>query len=238
MTPRILIAEDDKDIRELIRMHLEKDDYLVDTAENGLVAFDKFNSNSYDLIILDIMMPGLTGIELLRNIRQTSEVPVLMLTARDADHDKILGLDLGADDYITKPFSIFELSSRVRAHLRRYLKFNQRADIKGRILVNGPIRLDESCYEVTVYGESVQLNPTEFKILTLLMESPGRVYTKRQIYEHAWEEDYHGDDNTIMVHMSHLRDKLEKDAKKPEFIKTIRGVGYRMESRKNENETI
>lgn len=231
MTPKILIAEDDTDIRELIRMHLEKDDYKVDTAENGLVAFDKFNSERYDLIILDIMMPGLNGIELLRNIRQTSEVPVIMLTARDADYDKILGLDLGADDYITKPFSIFELSSRVRAHLRRYLKFTQKAAVHGRILVNGPIRLDEASFEVTVEGNQVQLNPTEFKILTLFMESPGRVYTKRQIYEHAWEEDYHGDDNTIMVHISHLRDKIERDPKKPEFIKTIRGVGYRLESR-------
>ena len=230
MTPKILIAEDDTDIRELIRMHLEKDDYRVDTAENGLVAFDKFNAENYDLIILDIMMPGLSGIELLRSIRQTSEVPVLMLTARDADYDKILGLDLGADDYITKPFSIFELSSRVRAHLRRYLQFTQKTAVRGRVLTNGPIRLDEASYEVTVEGDSVQLNPTEFKILTLLMESPGRVYTKRQIYEHAWEEDYHGDDNTIMVHISHLREKLERDPKKPEFIKTIRGVGYRLES--------
>jgi DNA-binding response OmpR family regulator len=230
MTPRILIAEDDTDIRELIKMHLEKDAYRVDTAENGLIAFDKFTSESYDLIILDIMMPGLSGLELLRNIRRTSEVPVLMLTARDADHDKILGLDLGADDYITKPFSIFELSSRVRAQLRRYLEFTQKASIKGRVLVSGPIRLDESSYEVTVDGKPIQLNPTEFKILSLLLEAPGRVYTKRQIYEHAWEDDYHGDDNTIMVHMSHLRDKIERDPKKPEFIKTIRGVGYRLES--------
>ncbi len=214
MTPIILIAEDDTDIRELIRMHLEKDNYRVETAENGLVAFDKFNTGSYDLIILDIMMPGMSGIELLRNIRQTSEVPVLMLTARDADYDKILGLDLGADDYITKPFSIFELSSRVRAHLRRYLEFAQKSTVRGRILINGPIRLDESSYEVTVNGKSIQLNPTEFKILTLLMESPGRVYTKRQIYEHAWEEEYHGDNNTIMVHISHLREKLENDPKK------------------------
>lgn len=234
MTPKILIAEDDTDIRELIRMHLEKDDYQVDTAENGLVAFDKFNANQYDLVVLDIMMPGLTGLELLRNIRRTSEVPVIMLTARDADYDKILGLDLGADDYITKPFSIFELSSRVRAHLRRYLQFSQKTSIKGRVLVNGPIRLDEASYEVSVGDNPIQLNPTEFKILTLLMEAPGRVYTKRQIYEHAWEDTYHGDDNTIMVHMSHLREKIERDPKKPEFIKTIRGVGYRLESQKDD----
>lgn len=230
MTPKILIAEDDTDIRQLIRMHLEKDDYHVDTAENGLKALEKFNLAHYDLIILDIMMPGLTGIELLRHIREKSEVPVLMLTARDADHDKILGLDLGADDYITKPFSIFELSSRVRAHLRRYLKFNQNADIKGRILESGPLFLDESRHKVTVSGQAVDLNPTEFKILTLFMQSPGRVYTKRQIYEFAWEEDYHGDDNTIMVHISHLREKIETDPKHPRLIKTIRGVGYRLET--------
>lgn len=230
MTPKILIAEDDTDIRQLIRMHLEKDDYHVDTAENGLKALEKFNLAHYDLIILDIMMPGLTGIELLRHIREKSEVPVLMLTARDADHDKILGLDLGADDYITKPFSIFELSSRVRAHLRRYLKFNQNADIKGRILESGPLFLDESRHKVTVNGQAVDLNPTEFKILTLFMQSPGRVYTKRQIYEFAWEEDYHGDDNTIMVHISHLREKIETDPKHPRLIKTIRGVGYRLET--------
>lgn len=234
MKAKILIAEDDTDIRELIRMHLEKDEYLVDTAENGLVAFDKFNSGQYDLVVLDIMMPGLTGLELLRNIRQTSEVPVIMLTARDADYDKILGLDLGADDYITKPFSIFELSSRVRAHLRRYLQFSQKTAIQGRVLVNGPIRLDEASYEVTVDKTPIQLNPTEFKILTLLMETPGRVYTKRQIYEHAWEDTYHGDDNTIMVHISHLREKIERDPKKPEFITTIRGVGYRLENHQND----
>jgi len=234
MTPRILLAEDDTDIRELIRMHLEKDNYKVETAENGLVAFQKFNEGNYDLIILDIMMPGLNGIELLKNIRMTSEVPVIMLTARDADHDKILGLDLGADDYVTKPFSIFELSSRVRAQLRRFLKFNQQANIRTRVLINGPIKLDESSYTVSVHGESVVLNPLEFKILSLFLESPGRVYTKRQIYEHAWEEDYHGDDNTIMVHISHLRDKLESDPKNPTFITTIRGVGYRMELMKDD----
>jgi len=234
MTPRILIAEDDTDIRELIRMHLEKDNYNVETAENGLVAFQKINEGNYDLIILDIMMPGLSGLELLKNIRLTSEVPVIMLTARDADHDKILGLDLGADDYVTKPFSIFELSSRVRAQLRRFLKFNQQSNIRARILTNGPIKLDESSYTVSVHGEAVILNPLEFKILSLFLESPGRVYTKRQIYEHAWEDDYHGDDNTIMVHISHLRDKLETDPKNPTFITTIRGVGYRMEMMKDD----
>tara|TARA_Y100001933_G_C18900787_1_gene522437 strand:- start:70 stop:768 length:699 start_codon:yes stop_codon:yes gene_type:complete len=230
MTPKILIAEDDTDIRELIRIHLEKDNFTVETAENGVIAFEKFKSSHYDLIILDIMMPGLTGIDLLRHIRLTSEVPILMLTARDADHDKILGLDLGADDYITKPFSIFELSSRVRAHLRRYLKFNQNADVRRRILKSGPLVLDESRHAVTIDGTPVDLNPTEFKILTLFMQSPGRVYTKRQIYEYAWEEDYHGDDNTIMVHISHLRDKIEADPKNPCLITTIRGVGYRLES--------
>ena len=235
MTPRILIAEDDADIRELIRMHLEKDTYQVDTAENGLVAFEKFRAYTYDLVILDIMMPGLNGIELLKNIRNTSEVPVIMLTARDADHDKILGLDLGADDYVTKPFSIFELSSRVRAQLRRFLKFNQSASIKARKFINGPISLDESSYNVTIKDTPVQLNPLEFKILTLFIESPGRVFTKRQIYEHAWEEDYHGDDNTIMVHISHLRDKIESDPKSPKYITTIRGVGYRMEKLTDED---
>ncbi len=229
MKSRILIAEDDADIRELIRMHLEKDDYIVETAENGLVAYEKINAANFDLLILDIMMPGLSGIELLKSIRLTSEVPVIMLTARDADHDKILGLDLGADDYVTKPFSIFELSSRVRAQLRRSLKFNARSKMQTRTLSNGPIQLNESNYTVTVSGEEVTLNPLEFKILTLFMEAPGRVYSKRQIYEYAWEDDYHGDDNTIMVHISHLRDKVEIDPKKPVYITTIRGVGYRME---------
>ncbi|WP_430884550.1 response regulator transcription factor [Fusibacter sp. JL216-2] len=230
MTPKILIAEDDTDIRELIRMHLEKDDYRVEAADNGLKALEMFKSSHFDLIILDIMMPGLTGIELLRHIRQTSEVPVLMLTARDADHDKILGLDLGADDYITKPFSIFELSSRVRAHLRRYLKFNHNPDLRGRVLKSGPITIDEEKHEVIIRDKRVDLNPTEFKILTLFVQAPGRVYTKRQIYEYAWEENYYGDDNTIMVHISHLREKIEIDPKNPSLIKTIRGVGYRLES--------
>ncbi|MBU5590412.1 response regulator transcription factor [Clostridium sp. MSJ-4] len=223
----ILIAEDEQDIRDLIELHLIKEGYNVFKAENGLEALDIFKNNPIDLAILDVMMPKLDGFSLLKNIRENSEIPVIFLTARDEDTDKVLGLGLGADDYMTKPFSPLELIARIQAQLRRYYKYSGK---KARSTFTlGDLVLDkESC---TVYKNDIllDLNAKEYKILELLMENPGRVYTKKQLYELVWQDSYYGDDNTIMVHISHIRDKIEDNQRSPKYLKTIRGIGYKLE---------
>ncbi|QLY78087.1 response regulator transcription factor [Clostridium intestinale] len=225
----ILIAEDDNDIRELIKLHLSKEDYTVFLAEDGKKAIDIFDTNNIDLAVLDIMLPFVDGFNILRHIRNTSEIPVIFLTARGNDEDKILGL--GGDDYMVKPFSPIELTARIQAQLRRYYKYatgkqNDR-------IVLGYLILDKTSCEVLRNNIPLELNAKEFKILELLIENPGKVYTKKQIYETIWEDTYYGDDNTIMVHISHIRDKIEEDPKKPQYLKTIRGIGYKMEKINN-----
>ncbi|ERK31191.1 response regulator transcription factor [Clostridium intestinale] len=227
----ILIAEDDNDIRELIKLHLSKEDYTVFLAEDGKKAIDIFDTNNIDLAVLDIMLPFVDGFNILRHIRNTSEIPVIFLTARGNDEDKILGLGLGGDDYMVKPFSPIELTARIQAQLRRYYKYatgkqNDR-------IVLGYLILDKTSCEVLRNNIPLELNAKEFKILELLIENPGKVYTKKQIYETIWEDTYYGDDNTIMVHISHIRDKIEEDPKKPQYLKTIRGIGYKMEKINN-----
>lgn len=227
----ILIAEDDNDIRELIKLHLSKEDYTVFLAEDGKKAIDIFDTNDIDLAVLDIMLPFVDGFNILRHIRNTSEIPVIFLTARGNDEDKILGLGLGGDDYMVKPFSPIELTARIQAQLRRYYKYatgkqNDR-------IVLGYLILDKTSCEVLRNNMPLELNAKEFKILELLIENPGKVYTKKQIYETIWEDTYYGDDNTIMVHISHIRDKIEEDPKKPQYLKTIRGIGYKMEKINN-----
>jgi DNA-binding response OmpR family regulator len=227
----ILIAEDDNDIRELIKLHLSKEDYTVFLAEDGKKAIDIFDTNDIDLAVLDIMLPFVDGFNILKHIRNTSEIPVIFLTARGNDEDKILGLGLGGDDYMVKPFSPIELTARIQAQLRRYYKYatgkqNDR-------IVLGYLILDKTSCEVLRNNIPLELNAKEFKILELLIENPGKVYTKKQIYETIWEDTYYGDDNTIMVHISHIRDKIEEDPKKPQYLKTIRGIGYKMEKINN-----
>ncbi|MCY6484851.1 response regulator transcription factor [Clostridium aestuarii] len=223
----ILIAEDEQDIRELLELHLNKEGYNVFQAEDGFQAVKIFEKNEIDLAILDVMMPKIDGFKVVRRIRESSEIPVIFLTAKGEDTDKILGLGLGADDYIVKPFSPIEVIARVQAQLRRYYKYTN-GNMKSKLEV-GDLMLDkESC---VVYKNDVvlELNPKEYKILEFLMENPGKVYTKKQLYEAVWEEPYYGDDNTIMVHISHIREKVEQDPKTPNYIKTIRGIGYKMD---------
>lgn len=227
----ILIAEDDNDIRELIKLHLSKEDYTVFLAEDGKKAIDIFDTNNIDLAVLDIMLPFVDGFNILKHIRNTSEIPVIFLTARGNDEDKILGLGLGGDDYMVKPFSPIELTARIQAQLRRYYKYT--TGKQNDRIVLGYLILDKTSCEILRNNVPLELNAKEFKILELLIENPGKVYTKKQIYETIWEDTYYGDDNTIMVHISHIRDKIEEDPKKPQYLKTIRGIGYKMEKIKN-----
>lgn len=223
----ILLAEDEQDIRELLELHLSKESYTVFQAEDGLEALKIFKNEHIDLALLDVMMPGIDGFKVLKKIRETSEIPVIFLTARAEDTDKILGLGLGADDYIVKPFSPIELIARIAAQLRRYYKYTN-----GHLndtLVIGNLTLDKDSFTLFKSEKAIELNPKEYKILELLMDNAGKVYTKKQLYEAVWEEPYYGDDNTIMVHISHIRDKIEDNPKSPKYLKTVRGIGYKFE---------
>ncbi|MCY6370733.1 response regulator transcription factor [Clostridium ganghwense] len=223
----ILIAEDEQDIRELLELHLSKEGYTVFEAEDGIQALKIFNEQDIDLALLDVMMPGMDGFKVIKKIRQTSEIPVIFLTARVEDTDKILGLGLGADDYIVKPFSPIEVIARIAAQLRRYYKYTS-GHLNDQLTI-GDLKLDKESFTLYKFEQLVELNPKEYKILELLMDNAGKVYTKKQLYEAVWEEPYYGDDNTIMVHISHLRDKIEDNPKTPKYLKTVRGIGYKFE---------
>jgi len=227
MKANILIVEDEKDINDLLKLHLMKEDVNVTQAFDGKEAFNYINTEEYDLILLDVMMPYIDGFALLSIIREKSEVPVLFLTAKEEESSKVLALGLGADDYIIKPFSPIEVVSRVKANLRRYLKYVNKT--KEAVLQNGELTYNLEQFLLMKNDAVVNLNPKEYKILELLMKEPGRIFTKEQIYEYAWNDAYLGDANTIMVHISHVREKIEDNPKKPRYIITIKGLGYKME---------
>ncbi len=223
MIPTILIAEDDGDIRGLLRLYLESEGYRVLEAENGARALELARENTPDLAILDVMMPQLNGYELTRALRKFSDIPILILSAKSQDSDKILGLNLGADDYIAKPFNPLEIVARVKAQLRRTARENSAT------LVVRDLVLDTASFQLSKGGQSISLTPMEYKILALLMRSPGRIFTKIQLYEGAVGSYFEGDDNTMMVHISKLREKIEDDPKDPRYIITVRGLGYKLE---------
>ena len=225
----ILIAEDEQDIRELLSLQLGKEGYKTFLAEDGLEAMEMFKDNSIDLAILDVMMPRLDGFGVLKAIREISDVPVIFLTARTEDVDKILGLGLGADDYMTKPFNPMEVIARVQAQLRRYYKYSSNSNKVKPDIVAGELRLNKDSCSICKEDVCLELNAKEYKLLELFMENVGKVYTKKQLYETVWEDDYYGDDNTIMVHVSHLREKIEDNPKSPRYLKTVRGIGYKFE---------
>ena len=226
---RILIADDEAEIRDLLRLYLEKDGYEVLEAADGLETMERVKRENPDLLLLDIMMPGLDGYRVLRNIRETNNIPVIMLSAKGTNTDKILGLDLGADDYITKPFEPLEAVARVNSNIRRFYSLGAGADLHKKVkeLRTGDLCLDSEACLVYRGDEVIELTSIEFKILQLFMEEPGKVFTKQQIYERAWGDEYMASDNSVMVGISKLRTKLEHNGK--EYIKTIRGLGYRME---------
>ena len=232
MAYKILVAEDDTDILEALRLYLDNAGFNVIAAENGRVAYELLNAEKPDLAIFDIMMPELNGFELTKRVRVTSSIPIIILSAMNADSDKILGLDIGADDYITKPFNPLEVVARVQSNLRRKYKLDGgEHDIGSEVLVVGELRLDTKRFLLFKNDEEIQLTPTEFKILSTLMEKPGRVFTKAQIYERINGEYFENDDNTMMVHISKLREKLGDDSKNPTYLKTVRGLGYKIEKK-------
>ena len=223
MAPLILIAEDDADIRSLLRLYLEGEGFRVAEAADGAAALDLARTEPPDMAILDVMMPGMNGFELTRALRAYGDVPILILSAKSQDNDKILGLNLGADDYIAKPFNPVEIVARVRAQLRRAARTG------GDVLRVGDLALDTASFQLTRGGTPIPLTPMEYKVLALLMRAPGRIFTKVQLYEGAVGPYFEGDDNTMMVHISKLREKIEEDPKNPRYIITVRGLGYKIE---------
>lgn len=223
MATTILIAEDDADIREVLRLYLEGEGFAVAEAADGDTALRLALSSSPDAAILDVMMPGMNGYELTRALRRQSDIPILILSAKSEDNDKILGLNLGADDYIAKPFNPMEVVARVKAHLRRA------GNVRRDLLTVGELTLDTAAMQLYKKGMPVPLTPTEYKILAQLMRSPGRIFTKVQLYEGIAGEFFESNDNTMMVHISKLREKIEDDPKNPRHIITIRGLGYKIE---------
>lgn len=229
---KILVCDDDREIVEAITIYLEKEGYSVIAAYNGKEALDTLRREQVQLIILDIMMPEMDGIEALLRLREYSSIPVILLSAKSEDADKINGLNVGADDYITKPFNPLELLARVKSQLRRYTQLGsmQESD-RDSVLTNGGITLNKESMTVTVDGEVTKFTPTEFRILKLFMENIGTVFSSAQIYERIWDEDAYATDNIVSVHIRRIREKIEIDPKNPDYIKVMWGVGYRMVKR-------
>lgn len=224
---RILVVEDEETLAEAISFLLGKEGFDVAVAATGPAAIENFEKSGADLILLDLMLPGLSGTEVCRQIRTKSSVPIIMLTAKDSEIDKVVGLELGADDYVTKPYSSRELIARIRAVLRRGEL--QDTDIDGTTLEVGPVRMDTDRHIISVNGEVVAIPLKEFELLEFLMRNAGRVLTRVQLIDRVWGSDYVGDTKTLDVHIKRLRAKIEKDPANPEFIQTVRGMGYKME---------
>ncbi len=230
---RILVCDDDEAIVNSIEIYLQQEGYELLRARDGMEALEVLSQQHVDLIILDIMMPRMDGIEAIRRIRTISSVPVIMLSAKSEDEDKILGLNLGADDYVTKPFSRLELTARVRSHLRRYQQLGSCVPEEDSHYVrNGGIEINDQEKSVTIDGTPVRLTPTEYGILLYLMQHAGQVFSSRQLYEQIWGEELLGADNTVAVHIRHLREKIEINPKEPRYLKAVWGVGYKMEKMK------
>ncbi len=228
----VLVCDDDKDIVEAISIYLETAGYGVVKAYDGFEALDKLKNEDIHLVIIDIMMPNMDGIMATRKIREISQVPVIFLSAKSEDADKILGLDIGADDYVTKPFNPLELVARVKSQIRRYTELGaitEMASDDDKIIVNGGLVINDSAKTVTVDGDEVKLTPIEYNILLYLTENSGRVFNTSQIYEAVWDEDAVGSDNIIAVHIRHIREKIEINPKEPRYLKVVWGQGYKVE---------
>ena len=224
----ILICDDEKDIVSALSIYLSTENYQVFTAYTGQEALDVVAQNDIHLILMDIMMPEMDGIIATAKLREVSNIPIILLTAKSEDADKVLGLNIGADDYITKPFNPIEVIARVRSQLRRYTSLGGMAKKASQFVIGG-IVLDDEAKTVTVDGEMISLTPSEYNILKMLMENPGRVFSSAQIYEHIWNEDAYGTGSVVAVHIRHLREKIEIDPSNPRYLKVVWGLGYKME---------
>ena len=224
----ILICDDEKDIVSALKIYLASDGYRIYEAYTGREALEIMRRADIQLVLMDIMMPEMDGISAMVKIRETSNVPVILLTAKSEDNDKVLGLMVGADDYITKPFNPVEVQARVKSQLRRYMQLGG-GNVEKKNLVIGGIELDDAKKQVTLDGEPVNLTPTEYDILKFLMQHPGEVYSPKQIYRSVWEDAPYGSENTVAVHIRHLREKLEYNPAEPRYLKVVWGQGYKIE---------
>ena len=226
----ILVVDDDKEIVNAIEIYLKREGYNIIKAYNGNEALKKLEENEIHLIILDIMMPEKDGMETLQEIRRNKTIPVILLSAKSEDYDKISGLDTGADDYITKPFNPLELIARVKSNVRRYVEFgNMSKEENKKVLKTGDLEIDDDTKKVTVDGKDIKLTATEYNILKFLLQNKGKVFSISQIYENVWNEESYGAENIIAVHIRHIREKIEINPKEPKYLKVIWGIGYKIE---------
>lgn len=225
----ILVCDDDKEIVEAIDIFLTQEGYHILKAYDGQQAVEMLKEQDVQLLIIDVMMPKLDGIRATLKIREENSLPIIILSAKSEDADKILGLNIGADDYVTKPFNPLELVARVKSQLRRYTQLGNKKEEKSLIYTTGGLQIDDELKEVTVDGEIVKLTPIEYKILLLLMKNQGKVFSIDQIYENIWNEDAIAADNTVAVHIRHIREKIEINPKEPRYLKVVWGIGYKVE---------
>mgnify|MGYP005801667373 CR=1 FL=1 len=224
----ILVVDDDKEIVKAIEIYLERENYQIYKAYDGNEAIKQTEENDIHLIILDIMMPNKDGIETLVEIRKSKNIPIILLSAKSEDIDKIHGLNVGADDYVTKPFNPEELIARVNAMIRRYTNFGENKEKNG-VIKNGGLIIDDELKKVTIDGKNIKLTPTEYNILKFLTENKGKVFSIEEIYQNVWKDEYYAADNVIAVHIRHIREKIEINPKEPRYLKVIWGVGYKIE---------
>lgn len=225
----ILVCDDDREIVDAIEIYLSQEGYTILKAYDGMQAIKILEENEVHLLIIDVMMPRLDGIRATLKIREKSSIPIIILSAKSEDVDKILGLNIGADDYVTKPFNPLELAARVKSQIRRYTKLGNMQSESANAYSVGGLTIDDDLKEVTVDGEAVKMTPIEYNILLLLVKNPGKVFSIEQIYQNIWNEEAIGADNTVAVHIRHIREKIEINPKEPRYLKVVWGVGYKIE---------
>lgn len=225
---KILLIEDDIAISDMLKNYLLTESFEVITAYDGESACQKFYSDEYSLVLLDLMIPKKNGMEVMKTIRSSSTVPIIIISAKDTDSDKALGLGLGADDYITKPFSVTEVLARIKANIRRSTQYTMGTGSEEAVLAIGDLTMNTNDYSVQKHGAKIELTAKEFEILKLLMKHPKKVYTKEQIYDLVWNDVYYGDENAVNVHISRLRNKIEDNPRSPQYVVTVWGIGYKL----------
>lgn len=228
-TMKILLVEDDMEISGMLQTFLATEHFKITAAGDGARALEAFRDGEFDLVLLDLMIPKISGMEVMRRIREDSTVPIIIVSAKDTDSDKTLGLGLGADDYITKPFSVTEVLARIKSNIRRSTQYaGKEKSLEERVLNHGSLCLDLETFSVVKNGETIVLTAKEFEILKLLVKNPKKVYTKEQLYSQVWQDAYYGDENAVNVHISRLRTKIEDNPREPKIILTVWGIGYRL----------